>query len=801
MKKFRSWPIAVWWSIGICLIWCYGALTQPTPAPQSPSNSAAAVLTIANYHINGDWSGRLILPTPAQIAESTLTDWVWIEIQHAPDRGIMGKTLPLTWNPQSPIATDIPKITIDLKFTAETLASQQKGTVHPQRLNGRSQVGALQSLAGARNADDVWVKLAGVVVENGVVRIDREPTQITGKFRGLVKILGTDAAITAPLPTNCPGAKPCASEYFRVQHYHPQTQKFDGQITTIRIPQAPARSFGLFPSTVRDLEKSPAGKEGWYVYGDFSPKNPTEFVVAAIQPRSLLTLKPQQEITGAEGRSNYIERQHWQNTPQRKGQIDTVGFNSDKMPALGTKALLIHLFGGIDGKTPDIPGVWQTVTGHFAYGTAAVVRDDFTQELQWDLSYNQVYAHNPDGIIAGQQDWATYMGSLQRGWSFTRPVSDLLISYAPMTEDYDFDGFKLSPLTELQQQLHLFAARYRSGDGTGNASVNPGKSCVQDANQALYITIQRLTARVRSQPQIQTWLVAHPQDPQTLRFRALEALGQELQNNLVPLGMVRSDWQQNAAKLVGINRSSTFEVSDHPLVGLASWRTMLPRGAQDGMGKIFSRLGAGLWFLNSYQIGGVNPDIFPIAPTILFGQIEILSKVILRAWSAMTTIPTVMDCLSVTGLLLAYGIVALGFGWKTGFLRWDNQFKGGFWREGLFLSKLFFLPALIEEMLFRMLPIPHPIETAGLADIYGWSILSLAVFILYHPFNAWTLYPAGKPTFMDWRFLTLAGLLGGVCAIAYLSTGSLWPAVLIHWVVVVVWIKLGGGKGRLAGDR
>jgi predicted Abi (CAAX) family protease len=801
MKKFRSWSIAIWWLIGICLIWCYGALTQPPiPTPQSPANSAAAVSTIANYQINGEWSGRLILPTPPQIANSTLTDWVWIEIQQAPDRGIVGKTLPLTWNPQSPIATDIPKITTDLKFTAETLASQQKGMVHPQRLNGRSQVGSLQSLAGARNADDVWVKLAGVVVENGVVRIDQEPTQITGEFRGLVQILGTDAAITAPLPA-CPGAKPCASEYFRVQHYNPQTRKFDGQITTIRIPQASARPFGLFPSAVRDLEKSPAGKEGWYVYGDFSSADPTEFVVAALQPRSLLTLQPQQEITGAEGRSNYIERQHWQNTPQRKGQIDTVGFNSDKMPALGAKALLIHLFGGIDGKTPDISGVWQTVTGHFAYGTAAVVRDDFTQELRWEISYNQVYAHNPDGIIAGQQDWATYLGSLQRGWSFTRPVSDLLISYAPMTEDYDFDGIKLSPLTELQQQLHVFAARYRSGDGTGNASVNPGKSCVQDANQALYITIQRLTDRVRSQPQIQTWLAAHPQDPQTLRFRQLEALGQELQNNLVPLGIVRSDWQQNAAKLVGISRDSAFEVSDHPLVGLASWRTMLPRGAQDGMGKIFSRLGAGLWFLNSYQIGGVNPDIFPIAPTILFGQIEMLSKVVLRAWSGMTTIPTLMGWLSTAGLLMAYGFIALGFGWKTGFLRWENQFKGGLWREGLFLSKLFFLPALIEEMLFRMLPIPHPIETAGSADIYGWSILSLAVFILYHPLNAWTLYPAGQPTFMDWRFLTLAGLLGGVCAIAYLSTSSLWPAVLIHWMVVGVWIKLGGGEGRLAGDR
>jgi predicted Abi (CAAX) family protease len=102
MRKFRSWPFAVLLSIGIALVWCYSTLTQPIIL-QSPLNSmASTVPTTANYHINGEWSGRLILPTPAQIAESALTDWVWIEIQHAPDRGLMGKTLPLTWNSQSP---------------------------------------------------------------------------------------------------------------------------------------------------------------------------------------------------------------------------------------------------------------------------------------------------------------------------------------------------------------------------------------------------------------------------------------------------------------------------------------------------------------------------------------------------------------------------------------------------------------------------------------------------------------------------------------------------------------------------
>jgi predicted Abi (CAAX) family protease len=801
------WRIILFWVMGIYWAWCGLAFTQPAVQnPESPrviATDQSITTNIANdhYHVNGEWSGRLTLPTPEQIAQSSLVDWVWLEVQHAPNKyqQLTGQTLPLTWKPDS--TKDIRQVTIDINFTPETLASQKNGIIHPQRLNGRSQVGSLQSLAGARDSDDISVKLAGVTIDTeNKVLIDQEPTQTTGNLRGLVKILGVDHTISADLPTACPGEKLCTSEYFLAQHYNPQAQQFDGEIDTIRIPQAPARSFGLFPSAIKDLAKSPAGSQGWYIYGDFPTKSPF-FTVESIQPRSLLSIAPAREserkITSADDRLDYFDRQHWQNTSQRQGQLERVGFAPRQTPKLGDKALVIHSFGGIGGKTADIPGVWQTVTGHFAYGLATVVQDNFTRELQWDINYNQIYAHNPDGIVAGKQDWATYMGNLQRGWLGTRPVSDLLITYPPVTEDYDFGGIKISPLTELQQQLHLFAARYRTGDGTGIAIVNPSSSCVQDANQALYITIQRLTDRIHSQPRIQTWLTAHPQDPQAQRFRKLQALSTELQQSLTPLGLVRSDWQQNAAKLVGINQNPSFQTSSNPLIGLMSWRTMLPRGAQDGMGKMFSRLGAGMWFLNTYQVGGINPDIVPIAPTILFGQIEILSKVVLRFWSGMTILPSIMGWLSSLGLLLAYGIIALGFGWKTGFLRFDNQFKGSWLHEILFVGKLFFLPALLEEVLFRLLLIPHPIETAVFVDIVKWSIISLVAFIIYHPLNALTFYPAGKPTFWDWRFLTLAGLLGAVCSIAYYHNGSIWPSILIHWIVVVSWIKLFGGKHLL----
>jgi predicted Abi (CAAX) family protease len=353
------WRISLLWAIGICWAWCNLAFAQPIlqKAVVTTQDRVVATNTNDNYRINGEWSGRLILPTPEQISQSNLADWVWLEVQHAPNKypQLIGQTIPLTWKPDSTIAKDIRQVTINVNFTPETLASQQNGMIHPQRLNGRSRVGSLQSLAGARDNDDVWVKLAGVTIgQENMVMIDQEPTQITGNLRGLVKILGVDHTISADPPTACPGEKPCPSEYFLAQHYNQQAQQFDGEIATIRIPQAPARPFGLFPSAIRDLAKSPAGSQGWYIYGDF-PADAPFFTVESIQPRSLLSIVPEREITNADDRLNYFDRQHWQNTPQRQGQLERVGFAPRQIPKLGDHALVIHSFGGIGGRTADIP--------------------------------------------------------------------------------------------------------------------------------------------------------------------------------------------------------------------------------------------------------------------------------------------------------------------------------------------------------------------------------------------------------------------------------------------------------------
>lgn len=187
-----------------------------------------------------------------------------------------------------------------------------------------------------------------------------------------------------------------------------------------------------------------------------------------------------------------------------------------------------------------------------------------------------------------------------------------------MTEDCNFGGIELSPLAEFTRQLNIMTARYRIGDGTGAASVNPATSCVQDSNQALYVTIRRIEAAVASNPQIQDWLRHHPQDAQTQRFQKLVKLGRSLQRQLTPLGIIRSDWENNAQYLAGTRPPDNLITTIS--AGITSWRTLLPRRAQDEIASLFLRNGAKLSIIRTNQIGGFDPNIEPLAPTAFFGH-------------------------------------------------------------------------------------------------------------------------------------------------------------------------------------
>ncbi|MEL6471422.1 MAG: CPBP family glutamic-type intramembrane protease [Cyanobacteria bacterium J06623_4] len=97
----------------------------------------------------------------------------------------------------------------------------------------------------------------------------------------------------------------------------------------------------------------------------------------------------------------------------------------------------------------------------------------------------------------------------------------------------------------------------------------------------------------------------------------------------------------------------------------------------------------------------------------------------------------------------------------------------------------FFIPSLVEEVVFRGLLLPKV--------TLPWLLLSLSAYVLWHPVEALTFLPEAASVFFNFQFLFVVAVLGALCTVAYLRTGSLWASVFIHWGVVVAWKAAGGG--------
>lgn len=102
-------------------------------------------------------------------------------------------------------------------------------------------------------------------------------------------------------------------------------------------------------------------------------------------------------------------------------------------------------------------------------------------------------------------------------------------------------------------------------------------------------------------------------------------------------------------------------------------------------------------------------------------------------------------------------------------------------------ATLFVAPALGEELLFRGLVVPR--DRPGAVPI----ALSVALFVAWHPLQAVTFGPPWAAAFMNPWFLACTAILGLALARIYAATGSLWPGVVAHWLVVLGWkLWLGG---------
>ena len=550
------------------------------------------------------WIGRLILP---EVTERSRVNGVYLEVHHAPQsqQDLVGKQVYLRWCDRPDIQAYVNQVKIRIDFSEQAYKSINQGIIHPTRLNHWRQVQALESLAGARPNDDVMVALSSVEVvrESDLsLYIAREPILITGKYYALVKI-------TEVFPNNC----------VVVRYYNRDSGQFDGKEDVVYLPQVVSDRNGVLPATANKITESPLNKTGWYIYG--AKNQPGMFTVQAIAPRRLFQLQPAKIIFGLQKTTKYIHAQYWQGVEEKKGQIDSILLNPNNLSATelidsyqeGDHLLVLHTYGGIGGKKREVAPL-GIFFGHFSFGLARVVREPITQELRFKLGYAQVYTQNTTGIIAASLDWTNFSGDRQFGWLGSRPITDIVVKL-DVFDEYNFDGLRRFPLNALAYQLDRMMARYRTGDGTGATFVGGANSCVQDSCQALYQAINMTLTEIDRNPQIKNWISINPRHPQTERLARLIALNKAIEAQLITW-QTRADWVDPYQSLIGTR------LADRPVTtivnALTSWRSLLPRLANDSLAEIFLNHGASLWLLQTYQVGGWDEDIKPIAPTKLW---------------------------------------------------------------------------------------------------------------------------------------------------------------------------------------
>lgn len=162
-----------------------------------------------------------------------------------------------------------------------------------------------------------------------------------------------------------------------------------------------------------------------------------------------------------------------------------------------------------------------------------------------------------------------------------------------------------------------------------------------------------------------------------------------------------------------------------------------------------------------------------------------------RLAASLRAVPSARDwgfCLAVSLVTLAT-MAAIGF--STGLYRLTPTQPG----LPLRLLTVLFVPALGEEIPFRGLLTPGPGEGRR-----PWLAIAFAtgLYVLWHVVEALTFLPGAAAVFLRPDFLACCAVLGLGCAVTKRRTGSVWPAVVLHWALVVVWQTWLGGVSALA---
>ena len=162
-----------------------------------------------------------------------------------------------------------------------------------------------------------------------------------------------------------------------------------------------------------------------------------------------------------------------------------------------------------------------------------------------------------------------------------------------------------------------------------------------------------------------------------------------------------------------------------------------------------------------------------------------------RLGRSLVTLPTIQGWWFCAAICAATLPVMAAIGFSTGLYHLTPAQPD----LALRMLTVFFVPALGEEIVFRGLLTPgrHESQRSALP-----IAISTSLYTLWHVAEALTFLPGAKGVFLRLDFLLCCAVLGLACAILRYRTGSLWPAVLLHWALVVAWQTWWGGVSALS---
>jgi len=158
-----------------------------------------------------------------------------------------------------------------------------------------------------------------------------------------------------------------------------------------------------------------------------------------------------------------------------------------------------------------------------------------------------------------------------------------------------------------------------------------------------------------------------------------------------------------------------------------------------------------------------------------------------QTWRALKAWPAAGRWKTALGIALpATAIIALS-GFLGGWLRFDPATDLRSWL--IAAAILFVVPALVEELVFRGVLLSW---FATVSQRWG-NWLSIGLFVLWHPVQALTFGPPWSAIFLQPSFLFATFILGIVLTHIRIVSQSLWPVIVIHWLLVLAWKLLFGG--------